>query len=282
MRKFIVFLFSFTIHLVALSQNVGIGTPTPTEKLDVNGNVNIQGNLKVNGISGQPNQVLMTNNSGATVWADYCEFKNFFCVQTAGPSTWTVPAGVTRIMIESWGAGGGGAAGGGGGSGAYVRDIKQVTPGQVININIGYGGLGALNEASNGGTGQSTTIDGDLPVPGGFGATPSNPGQGGFNLVTAKYLIYGNNGMPTTETYAQRNSTEWATIRKYGDGAKAVLINGNEGTGCFFTFNTNSLLNISIIRSLSGKGAGAGGGGGPDNLSRWGSNGADGVVIIHY
>ncbi len=34
------------ISLPGISQNVGIGTTEPTEKLDVNGNVNISGNLK--------------------------------------------------------------------------------------------------------------------------------------------------------------------------------------------------------------------------------------------
>ena len=34
----------FANHLTA--QNPGIGTTTPTEKLDVNGNLNVSGNIK--------------------------------------------------------------------------------------------------------------------------------------------------------------------------------------------------------------------------------------------
>ena len=85
-------------HLTA--QNVGIGTLTPGEKLDVNGNVNVQGNVKVNGVSGTDGQVLMTNNTGATVWSDLCDFKNIASFTQNG--TWTIPAGVTKIMIEAW------------------------------------------------------------------------------------------------------------------------------------------------------------------------------------
>ena len=33
-------------------QNVGVGTNNPTEKLQVNGNINLEGNLKINGVAG--------------------------------------------------------------------------------------------------------------------------------------------------------------------------------------------------------------------------------------
>ena len=115
--------------LFSLAQNVGIGTLTPGEKLDVNGNVNVQGNVKVNGVSGTDGQVLMTNNTGATVWSDLCDFKNIASFTQNG--TWTIPAGVTKIMIELWGGGGGGAAGGGGG-GTYIRTIVIFVSGITV------------------------------------------------------------------------------------------------------------------------------------------------------
>ena len=50
--------------------NVGIGTITPAEKLDVNGNVNLTGTLKVNNSSGTPGQVLVSNGGAAPTWQD--------------------------------------------------------------------------------------------------------------------------------------------------------------------------------------------------------------------
>lgn len=41
------------IAINAVAQNVGIGTIIPGEKLDVNGSVNMQGNVKVNGNAGK-------------------------------------------------------------------------------------------------------------------------------------------------------------------------------------------------------------------------------------
>lgn len=46
----------------------GIGTISPTERLHVNGNMNITGSLKVNGSAGTAGQVLTSNGSGAPQW----------------------------------------------------------------------------------------------------------------------------------------------------------------------------------------------------------------------
>jgi hypothetical protein len=65
-----------------------------------------------------------------------------------GTYEFVVPAGITHLMLEMWGAGGGGGAGnvagsggGGGGSGAYTRTVLTVTPGAVYSITIGAGGI---------------------------------------------------------------------------------------------------------------------------------------------
>ncbi|MBL7729150.1 MAG: hypothetical protein JNM68_15745, partial [Dinghuibacter sp.] len=100
------------------AQNTGIGTNTPTEKLDVHGNINITGVIKTNGTDGAPGQVL-TRGSGntlqwATVNANTSATENFqvFTATTAGAvQTFTVPAGVTKITAEAWGGGGTGGAG---------------------------------------------------------------------------------------------------------------------------------------------------------------------------
>src|SRR5690606_23440185 len=90
--------------------------------------------------------------------------------------TWTVPDCVYEITVEAWGAGGGGGRAtsngrttGGGGGGAYASSVIAVTPGQVINYQIGVGGNGA-NGTKNGGNTWFAT-NGTLRAQGGRGAT---------------------------------------------------------------------------------------------------------------
>ena len=52
----------------AHAQNVGIGTTTPTEKLDVNGNVKISGYLNLNGNTGISGQVLTSQGTNPPIW----------------------------------------------------------------------------------------------------------------------------------------------------------------------------------------------------------------------
>jgi len=66
-------IFSFTIILIislnTVAQNVGIGTDTPTEKLDVHGNLNLTGKILLNGSSGFNGEVLISKGVGTPpVW----------------------------------------------------------------------------------------------------------------------------------------------------------------------------------------------------------------------
>lgn len=65
---------------------------------------------------------------------------------TAGLQTFQVPAGVTSITVETWGAGGRGTTnstrngrGGGGGGGGYSRSVLTVTPITTYNYTVGAG-----------------------------------------------------------------------------------------------------------------------------------------------
>jgi|GEM_PF-4636566 len=49
------------------AQNAGIGTISPSQKLDVNGNINLTGTIKANGVNGTAGQVLMKNNTTITL-----------------------------------------------------------------------------------------------------------------------------------------------------------------------------------------------------------------------
>ncbi|QQS08660.1 MAG: hypothetical protein IPK69_11825 [Phycisphaerales bacterium] len=123
--------------------------------------------------------------------------------QTAGLQTWTVPANVTKIIVEAWGAGGGGGFsaspnphGGGGGAGGGAVKVWSVTPGSTVNISVGAGGAGGIGPANaNGAAGGNTTVTigattitgvGGLGGVGGatpFGGSGGNATGGDVNLA---------------------------------------------------------------------------------------------------
>lgn len=84
-----------------------------------------------------------------------------------GTYTYTVPDGITELVIECWGGGGGGSAaigmrqhnaapGAGGGGGAHAHSVLKVTPGEVFSFRIGAGGAGGVNPYTLGeGSGKS-------------------------------------------------------------------------------------------------------------------------------
>ena len=76
--------------------------------------------------------------------------------------TFEVPAGVSHIVVELWGAGGGGGGGasesagfgpngggGGGGSGAYIRASLTVIERETYVVTVGAGGKGGTHESKN-------------------------------------------------------------------------------------------------------------------------------------
>lgn len=95
--------------------------------------------------------------------------------------TFTVPAGVTSVTIQAWGAGGGTGAssttkgGGGGGGGGYTERTIAVTAGDVINITVGAGAVGA----AGGNTTVSHAASGTNMAANGGGAGGDNAGAAG-------------------------------------------------------------------------------------------------------
>lgn len=111
-----------------------------------------------------------------------------------GSYNWVVPSGVKKVMVELWGGGGGnggqgggyriyttggwvpanGGAGGKGGKGGYNKIFQNVTPGQLISVKVGSGGL-----TGSGGSG------GENNNPGTQGNTGDSGGESSFNNITA-------------------------------------------------------------------------------------------------
>ena len=83
---------------------------------------------------------------------------------TPGTATWTIPAGVTSVIAELFGAGGGGGSTTNiGGDGAYLRmALTALTPGNTIAYTVGAGGA-----AGNPGVAGGATIFGGISCAGG-------------------------------------------------------------------------------------------------------------------
>jgi hypothetical protein len=110
--------------------------------------------------------------------------------------TFTVPVGVTLLVIEAWGAEGGVLGAGTPGKGARMKGSISVAPGDLISIVVGQKGT-----LSGGGGGSfvynSTTSQLLLAAGGGGGASDQANGSGGDGLTSeagGNYTSGGGNG----------------------------------------------------------------------------------------
>jgi gliding motility-associated-like protein len=131
---------------------------------------------------------------------------SYIAVQTVSQvgtnvSTWTVPAGITKVIVQAWG-------GGGGGGGAFSESEVSVTPGTTFSVTVGAGGIGGTptnNVAGNGVAGgdswftsSTTTL---VLAKGGSGGTrragsTSAPGGAGGSTASGigMFMFSGGNG----------------------------------------------------------------------------------------
>ncbi len=103
--------------------------------------------------------------------------------------TFTVPSGVTELLVTLTGGGGGGGgaqgtyAGGGGGAGGVLQTVLPVTPGETLAVQIGQGGAGGTihDELPLAGEAGSTTY----LLPPSSSATPEISAEGGSGGLSA-------------------------------------------------------------------------------------------------
>ncbi|MGE0772782.1 MAG: T9SS type A sorting domain-containing protein [Cyclobacteriaceae bacterium] len=200
--------------------------------------------------------------------------------------SFVVPAGVTQLIVEAWGAGGGGGAGvggsfwdggGGGGGGAYSRSVLTVIPGNAYGYTVGVGGFGI--------NGTASSFAGLVIAPGGFAGQPntgSNVGAGGSGgpLGTGDIRFAGGSGrsgffgssVPPPYGFgggggSSAGSGANGTNATSSTGAVAPFEGGNGGSGIDF--------GTGFGGAFPGGGAGGSGGGS-------GGAGANGRVRITY
>lgn len=216
--------------------------------------------------------------------------------------TFTVPAGVSQITVEVWGAGGGGGrrhtggggatqAAGGGGGGGFRGGILMVSEAEDIDILIGAAGVGATTTLTDGGDGgsSSATRSSDIITAtggsGGQGATArlGGPGGGGsFSGTVGSQVSFaggdagrgggrrggGGGGGAGNAAVGSNGTNGGGSVGVGGAGGNA---NGGDG-GDGAERNTNAEV---------GSVYGGGGGGAADNNS-FGGDGAGGYVTITY
>ena len=120
--------------------------------------------------------------------------------------TFTVPSGVTHLLLEMWGGGGGGGGGvlvlnafwvygSGGGAGGYTRAVVAVTPQNTYNVNIGAGGAKGTDASCN---------DDSCDATGGTGATggESNLTDSSMNILASAAGGAGGGGATVIDLFA--------------------------------------------------------------------------------
>ncbi len=205
--------------------------------------------------------------------------------------TFTVPPGVTSIVVECWGGGGGGGssytsptnrrAGGGGGGGGYSLSIVAVTPGNSYNIVVGNGGSGGV--VGNGSAGGASTFNVVTVVAnGGAGGLRGGNGAGGAGALVGTGDI----------TYRGGNGGTGSNPAGSGGGGGGAGSTGTGGNALSTTAGTGTTLNGGnggagrTTFSANGNNGSTYGGGGSGGYSlanagdRSGGAGAKGLVII--
>jgi len=207
----------------------------------------------------------------------------------------TVPTGVSEILVSGCAAGGGGALGFGGGGGESVyRQRFKVSEKQKIAVSIGLGGSGTKNtynkvnverwEDMSGSDGGDTIIGALMTLRGGKGASWNiaskkiNPGEAGGDGASCGSSIC--KSFDSDITLIEVDKTYYSG----GSGGNSMFGRGGSGG----SVNPSDINFVSSIRGTNGVGFGAGGGGGAwVNKDKWNfstraGNGSPGIVIIEW
>ena len=236
-----------------------------------------------------------------------------FAFDTSG--TWTCPANVTSVQVESWGGGGAGGSalrtpssgstqyGGGGAGGAYAKvSTYPVVPGNTYYINVGAGGVAATGTLTNGAaiSGGDSWFNSVNAAPTGAGSCLAKGGAGGVCAVgNTSATASGAGGVGTAAgslgdvtfaggSGASGNSGGYAGGggSSGGGGSVGISATPGSGTGAAAVTGGGNGGNPNATSGSSGTGQtptttpGGGGGGARATAQQTGGNGADGQVII--
>jgi len=191
---------------------------------------------------------------------------NVVVTEISSSGTFTVPAGVTSITVEAWGAGGAGGGSGsgsnarpGGGGGAYVKGTITTTAGTNYAVVIGAGGATQTNNGTVTTFGGAGTFSADYGRGGSSGNTAGTGGTTGSSFVIAS---------ATSVTKTAGSSGNGRSNPVGGNGGDAGNATGSGGAGGNGTDGS--------------AGTTPGGGGGGAGYNSNGGAGANGHVTVTY
>lgn len=192
---------------------------------------------------------------------------------TGAAQTYTVPEGVTALQVDAYGAQGS-AINGVGGKGGRVQAVLPVTPGEVLQVNVGGAGSavgsGAVGPSVGGwnGGGDVEQIGGARYGSGGGGATDIRRGA---NALADRILVAGGGGGAPSSDNAANGGDGGGLIG--GTGGSSTGIASARGTG-----GTQSAGGTAGTSGGSGRAGQAGslGQGGFAGGTSWGQAGGGG------
>jgi len=217
---------------------------------------------------------LRGDNAWAAAAAGFSDVDKF-----TATGTYTVSAGISKLVVIITGGGGGGAGGTTSGS-AFPATSGQgattvmarvtVVAADTITIAIGAGGTAGA-EAGSGGVGGDSTF-----------THASGSGSGSMSTITAPGGKQGTYRSATTAPAAGTVGANNEGISILGGyGSKGGGNNATGLSGASFWGGGGRGANVSVQASTAGTAYGSGGGGGSGNASYLvGAAGADGVCFI--
>jgi hypothetical protein len=222
-----------------------------------------------------------------------------FCY-TGAPQTWTVPAGVTSVTFDLFGAQGGGsyAARQNGGKGAETKETIAVTPGSTVGIFIGGQGADGTNgttTAAGGFNGGGVGGNSGTSAGGGGGATDIR--IGGLTLTNRRMVAAGGGGGSSSNGGAGGDLTGTSGSGCTGTGQVPAGGGTQTGGGAAGQYSSTNAVENGMAGALGQGGAGAngpaqdqggggggggyyGGGGGGDYCGGGGGSSKDPVGIM--
>jgi hypothetical protein len=222
--------------------NVGIGISTPQSKLDIQGDINYSGSLKLNNTIIPFSTIPYTNIIASNAFfSNVNNSYGYYMFLTSGSITFPQATNCDLLLIGAGGNGGLSGGGGGGGSGELIYYPNYPFSVGTSNIQIGYSSFNELNRITKI---SNSSIDYVIAKGG---------GDGGYGIIVT---LTGTNNVINNAT--DNSNYKYAYFATSGT----------------FTTNTNLTCDILII------GGGGGGGNGTSGCWEPGGGGAGGVVYM--
>lgn len=207
--------------------------------------------------------------------------------------SFVVPANVTSLKVECWGAGGGGRSGttsgaSGGGGGEYAQEPSiMVTPGETLTCTVGTGGTAGVG--ANGGAGGNTIFLRSATAlvtahggPGGVSGAAVAGGTGSTNTIH-----HNGGGSPRSTAAASQGGSGGGESGAPTVAGAAGLVNsgttggaGGSGTAGFNGGSGGAGTGTAGTAGANGTAGGGGGGAGGRGSSSGSNGGAGGRGLI--